>query len=86
MSIASLPGVGITSKIYLLTATLADKDNPSSEALLSDNLSNSQETFIEGWQVRSWMARRVYISTLQACAWSPNLTMNALILSVTHMI
>ena len=58
MSIASLPGVGITSKICLLTATLADKDNPSSDALLSDNSSNSQETFVEGWQVRSWIARR----------------------------
>ena len=58
MSIASLPGIGITSKICLLTATLADKDNPSSDALLSDNSSNSQETFVEGWQVRSRMARR----------------------------
>ena len=58
MSIASLPGIGITSEICLLTATLADKDNPSSDALLSDNLSNSQETFVEGRQVRSWMTRR----------------------------
>ena len=31
---------------------LANKDNPSSDALLSDNLSNSQGTFVEGWQVR----------------------------------
>ena len=45
MSIALLPGIGITSEICLLTATLADKDNPSSDALLSDNSSNSQETF-----------------------------------------
>ena len=58
MSIAPLPGIGITSKICLLTATLADKDNPSSDALLSDNSSNSQETFVEGWQVHSWTARR----------------------------
>ena len=36
----------------------ADKDNPSSDALLSDNLSNSQKTFVEGQQVHSWMARR----------------------------
>ena len=54
-SIASLPGVGITSKICLLTATLADKDNPSSDALLSDNSLDSQETFVEGRQVHSWM-------------------------------
>ena len=51
MSIASLLGVRITSKICLLTTTLADKDNPSSVALLSDNLSNSQETFVEGRRV-----------------------------------
>ena len=57
-STASLPGVEITSEICLLTATLADKNNPSSNTLLSDNLSNSQETFVEGWQVRSQMARR----------------------------
>ena len=62
-----LPGVGITSEICLLTATLADKDNPSSDALLSDNLSNSQETFVEGWRVHSWMARRGIYS---ACACS----------------
>ena len=46
--IASLPSVRITSKIYLLTTTLTDKDNSSSDALLSDNLSNGQDTFIEG--------------------------------------
>ena len=57
-SIASLPGVGITSQICLLTATLADKDNPSSDTLLSDNSLNSQETFVEGRQVHSWMACR----------------------------
>ena len=57
-SIALLPGVGITFKICLLTATLADKNNPSSDALLSDNSSNSQETFVEGWQVHSRMAHR----------------------------
>ena len=57
-SIASLPGVGIISDIRLLTATLADKDNPSSDALLSDNSSNTQEAFVEGRQVRSLMARR----------------------------
>ena len=48
MSIVSLPGVGITFKICLLTATLADKDNQLSDALLSDNSSNGQETFVEG--------------------------------------
>ena len=41
---ASLPNVRITSEICSLTATLDDKDNPSSDALLSDNWSNSQET------------------------------------------
>ena len=55
MSIASLPGVGITFKICLLTATLADKDNPLSDTLLSENCSNS---LVEGRQVCSWMARR----------------------------
>ena len=48
---ASLPGVRITFEICLLAATLADKDNLSSDALLSDNLSNGQETFVEGQQV-----------------------------------
>ena len=33
-------------------------DNLSSDALLLDNLSNSQETFVEGWQVCPWVARR----------------------------
>ena len=42
MSIALLPSIRITSKISLLIATL--KDNPTSHALLLDNLSNSQET------------------------------------------
>ena len=51
MSMVLLPSVRITSQICLLTATLADKDNPSSDVLLSDNSSNSQETFVEGWQV-----------------------------------
>ena len=58
MSIALLTGVGITSETCLLTATLADKDNPSSDGLLSDNSSNSQEIFVEGRKVCSWMARR----------------------------
>ena len=53
-----LPGLEITSKMCLLTATLADKDNPLSDALLSDNSSNSQETFVEGRRVYSRMARR----------------------------
>ena len=48
---ASLPRVRITSDICLLTATLTDKDNTSSDALLSDNSSNSQETFVKGHQV-----------------------------------
>ena len=48
MSTASLPGVRITSKICLLTATFADKDKPLSDALLLDNSSNSEENFVEG--------------------------------------
>ena len=53
MSMASLPSIRKNHfEICLLTATLADKDNPSSDALLSGNLSNSQETFVEGWRVR----------------------------------
>ena len=67
MSIASFPGIGITSKICLLTATLADKDNPSSDALLSDNLSNSQETFVKGRQACSQMACRSFYSA-HTCA------------------
>ena len=47
MSMASLPSIRITSEFCLLTATLADEYNPWSDALLSDNLSNSQETFVE---------------------------------------
>ena len=55
-----LPGVGITSKICLLTVTLADLDNPSSDALLSDNSSNSQEMFLMArWGVYSARARLV---------------------------
>ena len=47
MSIASLPGVEITSEICLLTATLTDKGNPSS---------NSQETFLKGGRfVLGWL-------------------------------
>ena len=38
----------LPSKICLLTATFADKDYSLSDTLLSDNLSNSQETFVEG--------------------------------------
>ena len=83
-SIASLPGVGITSEICLLTATLADKDNPSSDALLSDNSSNSQETFVEGRRVRSRMACRGIYSA-RARAWSPNLTLKTLISSEMHV-
>ena len=66
MNIASLPGVGITSEICSLTATLTDKDNLSSDTLLSDNSSNSQETFVEGWRVRSRMARRGIYSAVHA--------------------
>ena len=66
MSIASLPGIGITSEIRLLTATLADKDNPLPDALLSDDSLNSQETFVEGRQVRSWMALK-NIYSARAC-------------------
>ena len=36
-SIASLPSVRIISEIYLPTATLTDNNNPSSDALLTDN-------------------------------------------------
>ena len=79
-SIASLPGIGITSEICLLTATLADKDNPSSDALLSDNSSNSQETFVEGRRVRSQMSRRDIYSA-HACSVSKS----PLISSVMHM-
>ena len=77
MGSASLLSIRITSKICLLTTTLADKDTSSSDALLSDNLSNSQETFIEGWRVRfQWL---VGVSTLHARTQSPNLTIKTLI-------
>ena len=72
-SIASLTGVGITSETCLLTATLADKDNPLSDTLLSDNSSNSQETFVEGRWVCSWMAHRCIYS---ACACSVSKSYN----------
>ena len=62
-----LPGIGVTSEICLLTATLADKDNPMSDALLSDNSSNSQKTFVEERQVRSQMACRGIYSA-RACS------------------
>ena len=48
MRMTALPRVRVTSEIGLLTATLADKYNPSFDALLSDNSSNSQETFVQG--------------------------------------
>ena len=76
MIMALLPSVRITSEICSLTATVDDKDNPSSDALLSDNLSNSKETggkFVSD------------VSTLHARAWSPNLTLKILILSETHV-
>ena len=41
----------ISSEICSLTATLVIKDNPSSDAILSENSSSSQETFAEGQQV-----------------------------------
>ena len=44
MSIALLLSVRITSEICSSTATLDDKNNRSSDALLSENWSNSQET------------------------------------------
>ena len=66
MSITLLPGVRITSKICLFTAILADTHNPSFDALLSDNSSNSQETVVEGWQVHFlWL---IGVSTLNTCA------------------
>ena len=80
---ASLPGVGITSEICLLTATLADKDNPSSDTLLSDNSSNSQETFVEGRQVRSRMARKG-IYSVHACLVSKSHNENTDIKCNTH--
>ena len=49
--LASLPSIRITFEICLFTATLTDKNNPSSDALLFDNLLNSQETFVEGQRV-----------------------------------
>ena len=45
ISIPSLPSVRITSEICLLTATLVDKDNPSPDALLSDNSSKLPRNF-----------------------------------------
>ena len=83
MSIALLPSIGITSEICLLTATLADKDNPSSDALLSDNSSNSQDTFVEGRQVRSRMARRGIYSA-HKCSVSKSHNQNTNIKCNTH--
>ena len=51
-SIVSLPGIRITSKICLLTATLADKDNPMHGYQIIRQIA-SQETFVEGRQVCS---------------------------------
>ena len=65
---------------HLLTATLADKGNPSSDALFSNNMSNSQETFIEGWQICF-----IGVSTLHTSARSPNLTIKTLISSEIHV-
>ena len=42
MSMASLPSIRITSKTCLLIATLADKDNPLPDTLLSDNYRTAQ--------------------------------------------
>ena len=80
---ASLPSVRITSKICLLTATLADKDNPLSDALLSNNSSNSQGILVEGRRV--CFRQLIGISTLYVRAQSPSLTIKALISSETHM-
>ena len=80
----SLPGIRITSEICLLTVTPADKHNPWSDTFLSDNSSNTQETFVEGWRVHfSWL---IGVSTLHGCAWSPNLTIKTLISSETYVI
>ena len=43
-SMASLPSGRITSEICSLTSTFDIKDNPSPDALLSDNSSNCLET------------------------------------------
>ena len=59
----------------MLTATLADKDNPLSDALLSDNSLNSQETFVNGQRVRSWMACRSIYSA-PACSVSKSHNQN----------
>ena len=45
---ALLPGIRSTSKIYLLTATLADKDNQSFDTLLSDNLKIAKNFLLKG--------------------------------------
>ena len=41
----------LNGEICSLIATLAAKDNPSSDTLLSDNLSNRQDMFVEGQRV-----------------------------------
>ena len=48
---ALLPSMRITFEIDLLTATLTDKDKPSSDALLLGDLIKNQETFVEGHRV-----------------------------------
>ena len=82
-SIASLPSVGITSKICLLTATLLIRiihrltHCYQTIRQIAKKLLLKGSKFILGWLVG--------VSTLHVSARSPNLTMKTLILSVTHM-
>ena len=68
---------------FLLTTTFADKDNSSSDALLSDNLSKSQQNFVEGRHVYFWWL--IGVSTLHVRAQAPNLTIKTLILNGMHV-
>ena len=76
--LASLPSVRITYEIYLLMSTLIDKDNPSSDTLLSDNSSKliAKKLLLKG----SEMAHALHARTR-----SPNLTIKMLISSETHV-
>ena len=58
-----------------LTATFADKDNPSSDTLLSGNSSNSYETFVEG--ASSFLMARRGIYSAHMCSVSKSHNQNA---------
>ena len=77
MSITLLPGIRITSEICLFIATLADKDNRSSHALLSDSLSYNPETFIEGQRVPAFLMARGGTYSAHACLVSKSHNQNA---------